>query len=50
MRYTQLINFEDEAGYVCKVAASPEQAVVLIEAGFTFETAINGVSLFKKRK
>ena len=49
LKYIQLIDTSSDE-WICKAATAPEEAAKLIEAGFTFETAINGVSLFKKRK
>jgi integrase len=49
LKYVQLIDIPSDE-WICKAATAPEEAAKLIEAGFTFETALNGVSLFKKRK
>lgn len=50
MKYLQLVEFKEEDHYVRKAVATAEEAAKLIEAGFTFETVVNGVSLFKKPK
>ena len=50
MKYLQLVEFKEEDQFICKAVTSADEAAKLIEAGFTYETAINGVSLFKKRK
>lgn len=50
MKYLQLVDFKEEDQFICKAVSTADEAVKLIEAGFTFETMISGVSLFKKRK
>jgi integrase len=47
--YTHLVNFESEE-YICKVAATVDNASQLIESGFEYVTEIDGVRLFRKRK
>jgi integrase len=49
LKYIQLIDIPSDE-WICKTATTAGEGAKLIEAGFTFETAINGVSLFKKRK
>lgn len=50
LRYTQLINFEDEE-YIVKVAKTKDEIVKLLEAGFQYEcTDAEGLLYFKKRK
>ena len=50
--YTQLINVEEDKGYICKIAKTPAEAVILIEDGFEEHTSFdNGnTKLFRKRK
>jgi len=48
--YTQLLQFEKDDSYTCKVAQNVEQATELIENGFQYVTEIDGLKLFKKRK
>ncbi len=48
--YTQLISFEGENEYICKVAKTVERAAELIEAGFEYVCDIDGTKLFRKRK
>jgi integrase len=47
--YTHLVNFATDE-YTCKVAKTLDEASVLIEAGFEYVTAMDGVKLFRKRK
>jgi integrase len=44
-----IFNKEDHE-FICEPATTVEEAKALIEAGFTFEHEINGISLFKKLK
>jgi len=48
--YTQLLQFEKDDDYTCKVAQNVEQATQLIENGFEYVTEIDGTRLFRKRK
>ncbi len=50
LRYTQLVNWENEDEFLCKVAKSLEEASSLIEAGFDYVTEMDGMKLFRKRK
>jgi hypothetical protein len=48
--YTQLLQFDKDDNYTCKIAQNIEQATDLIESGFEYVTEIDGVKLFRKRK
>jgi len=48
--YTQLLQFERDDNYTCKIAQNVEQATELIENGFEYITEIDGTKLFRKRK
>jgi integrase len=50
--YTQLLQFENEDNYTCKVAQNVEQATELIENGFEYVTGEynDGGKIFRKRK
>ncbi|UCH71148.1 MAG: site-specific integrase [Candidatus Bathyarchaeota archaeon] len=49
--YTQLLQFENEDEWTCKVAQNPERATQLIENGFEYiATTPEGLMLFRKRK
>jgi integrase len=48
--YTQLLQFEQDDNYTCKVAQNVEQATELIENGFEYVTEMDGLKLFRKRK
>ena len=48
--YTQLLQFEKDDNYTCKVAQTVEQATELIENGFEYITEMDGLKLFRKRK
>jgi len=50
LRYTQLIEAQEENGFICKAAKSLEEASKLIEIGFEYVTEIDGTKLFRKRK
>ena len=50
MVYTQLIAFENEDHFTCRVAKDVQEAKQLVEAGFDYVTDIDGVKLFRKRK
>ena len=47
--YTHLVRFSDEE-YVSAVAKTVDEARQLVEAGFEYVTAIDGIRLFRKRK
>jgi integrase len=48
--YTQLLQFEKDDNYTCKVAKNVEEATELIESGFELVTEMEGLKLFRKRK
>jgi integrase len=48
--YTQLLQFNRDEDYTCKVAETVEQATDLIENGFEYITEMDGMRLFRKRK
>jgi hypothetical protein len=48
--YTQLLQFDRDDNYTCKVAQNIQQATELTENGFEYVTRIDGLKLFKKRK
>ena len=48
--YTQLLQFDTEENYTCKVAEDIKQATDLIENGFEYITEMDGLKLFRKRK
>ena len=49
--YTQLLQFEKDDNYTCKVAQDEKQATELIESGFEYVTTTpNNLMLFRKRK
>jgi integrase len=48
--YTQLLQFDKDENYTCKVAQNIEQATELIENGFEYVTEMEGIKLFRKRK
>jgi len=50
LRYTQLVDWQPEADYVCRSAKTAKEASELIEAGFDYVTEVDGVKLFRKRK
>jgi integrase len=52
MIYTQLLQFEKDDNYTCKVAKNVEQATELIEVGFEYITGEynDGGKIFRKRK
>jgi integrase len=47
--YTQLIEFNDNEQFVCKVAKTVQEASTLIESGFEYICAMDDVKLFRKR-
>ena len=48
--YTQLLQFEKDDNYTCKVAQNIEQATELIENGFEYVAEKDSLMLFRKRK
>jgi integrase len=48
--YTQLLQFDKDDNYTCKIAQTVEQATDLIENGFEYVTEMDGLKLFRKRK
>jgi len=50
LRYTQLLDLQDNDEWTCKAAKTIDEAAKLIEAGFQYVTTIEGIQLFKKRK
>jgi integrase len=48
--YTQLLPFEQDENYTCKIAQNIEQATKLIENGYEYVTEMDGLHLYKKRK
>jgi len=48
--YAQLIHFDNEEEYTCKVAKNIKEATDLIEHGFQYVTEMDGLKIFKKRK
>jgi len=48
--YTQLLQFDKDDNYTCKIAQNVEQATELIENGFEYVTEMDGLKLFRKRK
>jgi integrase len=48
--YTQLLQFDQDDNYTCKVAQNIQQATELIENGFEYVTEMEGLKLFRKRK
>lgn len=47
--YTHLVDFHDDE-FVRKTARTADEASALVESGFDYVTAIDGVRLFRKRK
>ena len=50
MKYTQLVNFETDDQFTCKVAKTLKEAKELVETGFEYVTDMNSTKLFRKRK
>ena len=46
----QLVNFQDDDDYICKVARKSEEIKEPIEAGFEYVTDQDGLKFFRKRK
>jgi integrase/recombinase XerD len=49
-RYMHLLNLTDEDGYTVAGATTAKQATELLEHGFQYQTTIEGIQLFRKRK
>ena len=49
-RYMHLLNLSDEDGYTVAGATTAKQATALLEHGFQYQTTIEGIQLFRKRK
>jgi len=45
-----LLNLSDEDGYTVAGATTAKQATALLEHGFQYQTTIEGIQLFRKRK
>ena len=50
MKYTQLVSFETEDQFTCKVAKTLDEAKELVETGFEYVTDMDSAKLFRKRK
>jgi integrase len=48
--YTQLLQFDKDDNYTCKIASNITEATQLIESGFEYVTEMEGLKLFRKRK
>ena len=48
--YTQLLQFEEDDNYTCKIASNITEATQLVESGFEYITEMEGLKLFRKRK
>jgi len=48
--YTQLVKFENEDEYICKMAKTPKEVKKLIELGFEYVCEQDGLKFFRKRK
>jgi integrase len=48
--YTQLLQFDKDESYTCKVGKNIEEATQLAESGFEYVTEMDGLKLFRKRK
>ena len=48
--YTQLLQFEKDDNYTCKVATNTKEDKELIEAGFEYVTERDGLKIYRKRK
>jgi len=48
--YTQLLQFEKDDNYTCRVATNTEEDKELIEAGFEYVTERDGLKIYRKRK
>jgi len=50
LKYTQLININEEEEYTCKATNNKEEIMKLIEKGFQYHDEIDGYKLYRKRK
>ena len=48
--YTQLLQFDRDDQYTCKVATNTKEDTELIEAGFEYVTERDGLKIYRKRK
>jgi len=48
--YTQLLQFDQDENYTCKVAKNQTEITQLIESGFEYVTEMDGLKYFRKRK
>ena len=48
--YTQLLQFDKNDNYTCKVATNTKEDTELIEAGFEYVTERDGLKIYRKRK
>ena len=48
--YTQLLQFDEDENFTCKIAQTKAEMTDLIEHGFTFVHEKDGLAYFKKRK
>jgi hypothetical protein len=48
--YTQLLQFDKDDNYICKIARNITEATKFIESGFEYITEMEGLRLFRKRK
>lgn len=48
--YTQLLQFEQDDNYTCRVATNTKEDTELIEAGFEYVTERDGLKIYRKRK
>lgn len=50
LKYTQLVKFEGQDNYVCKIAKTDKEISALIEAGFEFICEKDDLKFFRKPK
>ena len=48
--YTQLVAFDEDNGFICKVATTEKEIAELIEHGFEHVLSKDGLEYFRKRK
>ena len=48
--YTQLLQFDQDENFTCKVAKNQTEITQLIESGFEYITEMDGLKYFRKRK
>jgi len=48
--YTQLLQFEKDDQYTCRVATNTKEDTELIESGFEYVTERDGLKIYRKRK